>query len=669
MKQNLEAQERALNTLRYMSVDVVQSVNEGHPGLPMGCAAIMYALYTRHMRHNPKNPQWFNRDRFVLSGGHGSTLLYSVLHLTGYDLTVEDLKLYHVYGSKTPGHPEYGHTPGVDASTGPLGQGLANAVGMAMAEAHLAAEFNRPGHEIIDHYTYALVTDGDLMEGVASEAASLAGNLKLGKLILLYDDNKVSIEGPTDITFSEDRGARFEAYGWHVQHVADGSSDVDGIDAAIKRAKEDPRPSIILCRTHLGYGFPNMQDNCVIHGAPPGYEELNASKEQNGWPPEPMFYIPEDTKEFFVQAVDTGQALDQEWQTKFAAYQAEYPELASELIRRVEGRLPEGWDEDLIEYPADPKGVPARTAGGKVLNQLAGRLPELFGGSADLAPSNKSWLDGYKAFSAEHPEGRNVHYGIREHAMAAIMNGIAYHKGMLPFGASYLVFTDYLRGALRLSCMAKLHVIYLMTHDSIHVGGDGPTHQPVEHLAALRAIPGLSVIRPADANEAREAWLQAIRNNGGPTVLAFSRQNLPTLDRSHGAPASLLQKGAYVYKDYGENDPELILIASGSEVELAVKAAEKLEEGGRAVRVVSMPSFDLFEAQPESYKKEVLPNSLRKRIAIEAGVSFGWSKYVGLDGIIVSVDDFGASAPAKDLVEKFGLTVENVLKQAEILLK
>ncbi|MEA4813192.1 MAG: transketolase [Anaerolineaceae bacterium] len=667
MKQNRTDQERAINTLRFLSVDIVQAIGEGHPGLPMGCASILYTLYTRHLRHNPKNPNWFNRDRFVLSGGHGSTLLYSMLHLTGYDLPLEEIKKYHVFGSKAPGHPEYGHTAGVDATTGPLGQGFANAVGMALAEAHLAAEFNRPGHKIIDHYTYALVTDGDLMEGVASEAASLAGNMGLGKLIFLYDDNKVCIEGSTDLTFNEDRGKRFEAYNWHVQYVNDGN-DVEALDTAILAAKQDPRPSIILCRTHLGYGFPTLQDNCVVHGAPPGWDELNAAKRNMAWPLEPLYYIPEDSLTFFRKALSEGEGAQRAWQISLDVYKNEFPELANELMRRIEGTLPEDWQTNLPEFPADCKGLAARNASGKVLNAIAKKLPELFGGSADLAPSNKSWLEGCEAFSSENPQGRNLHFGIREHAMAAMINGIAYHKGLLPYGATYLVFTDYMRGAMRLSSLAKLHVIFLTTHDSIYVGGDGPTHQPVEQLAGLRALPGLSVIRPADANEVREAWIQAIRNHSGPTLLALSRQDLPTLDRRLVGPAAMLQKGAYVLRDFGHKTPELILMGSGSEVHLILQAAEQLSAEGISVRSVSFPSFDLFEKQDASYKEGVFPSNIRKRIAVEAGVSFGWERYTGLDGLTIGVNTFGSSASAKDLVRQFGLTIENIVAEAKTLL-
>ncbi len=667
MTEAMKLQDLAINTIRFLSADGVQKANSGHPGLPMGTAAIAYTIWTRHLRHNPRNPKWANRDRFILSGGHGSMLLYSLLHLTGYDLSLEDLMNFRQWGSRTPGHPEYGVTPGVETTTGPLGQGFANGVGMAIAEAHLAAEFNRPGHKIIDHYTYAIVTDGDLMEGVASEAASLAGHLKLGKLIYLYDDNRITIDGSTDLAFTEDRGKRFEAYGWHVQHVADGN-DVEAIDAAIRVAKTDPRPSLILCRTHIGFGLPTRQDTSKAHGEPPGDEELNGAKQKLGWPLEPRFFIPEDVLEFFRQAEKTGVELENAWKGEFTTYAGQNPELAAELERRLKGELPKGWEEALPVFPADAKGMATRAASGKAINALAAKIPELVGGSADLAPSNNTWIAGQTDFQSATPEGRNFHFGVREHGMASIVNGMAYHGGVIPYGATFLVFTDYARPAIRVSALSHLQSIWVMTHDSIGLGEDGPTHQPVEHLAALRAIPNLVVLRPADANEVSEAWKVAISRRDGPTLLALSRQAVPTLDRSRVAPASELSKGAYVLTDLGGSLPEIILMATGSEVSLVLEAGYQLATRGRCVRVVSMPSWELFEAQPQTYRDQVLPPLTDLRIAVEAGVSLGWERWVGPKGKILGINHFGASAPAKTIYEKFGLTVNEIVKQAYGLL-
>jgi transketolase len=654
-----DLQTRAVNTLRFLSADAVQQANSGHPGLPMGAAAMAYTVWTRHLRHNPHNPKWFDRDRFILSGGHGSMLLYSLLHLTGYALPLDELKRFRQWDSRTPGHPEYGLTPGVETTTGPLGQGFANGVGFAIAEAHLARTYNRPGHEVVDHTTYAIVTDGDLMEGVASEAASLAGHLSLGKLIYLYDDNHISIDGSTDLAFTEDRAGRFEAYGWHVQKVDDGN-DVEAIDAAICRAKEDPRPSIILCRTHIGFGAPTKQDTAKAHGEPLGDSELAAAKENLGWPVEPRFYIPDDVLSLFRRAVLTGAQQEAEWHQRFAAYQSAHPELAAEFSRRVSGRLPAGWDAGLPVFPADSKGMATRNASGKALNALAKSLPELLGGSADLAPSNKSWLDGFAPFSKSSPDGRNFHFGVREHAMGSIVNGMALHGGLIPYGATFLIFSDYMRPAIRLSALSHIPAIWVFTHDSIGVGEDGPTHQPVEHLAALRAIPGLTVIRPADANETSAAWKAAIENRSGPTALILTRQNLPTFP-----PSSLptVEKGAYVLKDFGE-DPQLILMASGSEVGLIMAAAERLFAEGMAARVVSFPSWELFEKQKPAYRQSVIRPEIKARIAVEAGVGLGWERYVGESGKVISLEHFGASAPAEILFEKFGFTVEQVVAAA-----
>lgn len=680
---NNDLQERALNTLRFLSADAVQQANSGHPGLPMGAAAMAYAIWTRHLRHNPKNPRWPDRDRFILSGGHGSALLYSLLHLTGYDLSLEEIKRFRQWGSLTPGHPEYGLTPGVEITTGPLGQGFANGVGMAIAEAHLAAGFNHPipqppnppttqppnypTTQLINHYVYAIVTDGDLMEGVSSEAASLAGHLSLGKLIYLYDDNRISIDGSTDLAFTEDRAARFTAYGWHTQLVADGN-DVEAIDAAICVAKRDPRPSLILCRTQIGYGLPTRQDTAKAHGEPPGDEELNGAKKKLGWPLEPRFYIPEDVLAHFREALERGAQAEAEWREHLDAYRAAFPEKAAELERQLSGELPENWDADLPVFPADAKGMAARAASGKTLNALAARIPELIGGSADLAPSNNTWLEGYPSFQSKTPQGRNFHFGVREHGMAAIVNGMALHGGVIPYGATFLVFSDYMRGAIRLSALSHIPSIWVFTHDSIGVGEDGPTHQPVEHLAALRAIPNLVVIRPCDANETVAAWRLAIAHRAGPTALILTRQNLPTFEPANFSTFTGVERGAYILADIGDKKPELILMASGSEVNLIYAAALRLAAEGLNVRVVSFPSWELFEKQDAAYRESVFPRHIRARLAVEAGVAQGWEKYTRADGAVISIEHFGASAPAKTLFEKFGFTVENVISQARMLL-
>lgn len=655
-----DLQTRSINTLRFLSADGVQQANSGHPGLPMGTAAIAFTLWTRHLRHNPRNPKWAGRDRFVLSGGHGSMLLYSLLHLTGYDVSLDDLKNFRQWGSITPGHPEYGLTPGVEMTTGPLGQGFATGVGMAIAANHMAATFNRPGHELIDPLIYAIVTDGDLMEGVASEAASLAGHLSLGRLIYLYDDNHISIDGPTDLAFTEDRALRFEAYGWHVQKVADGN-DVEAIDAAIQAAKVDPRPSIIVCRTTIGFGSPNRQGTSKAHGEPLGDEELALAKQNLGWPTEPRFFIPEDVLEFYRQAVTRGGKAEDEWKLRFEAYRRIHPEAGKEQERRLKGDLPSDWQSALPSFPADPKGMATRASSGKVLNALAAKLPELMGGSADLAPSNNTKLDGYPFFQKDMPQGRNFHFGVREHAMGAALNGMAVFGGVIPYGGTFLVFSDYNRPAIRVAALSHIPSIFVFTHDSIGLGEDGPTHQPVEHLAALRAIPNLTVIRPADANEVAAAWKVAIENKHGPTVLALTRQNVPTF-----GPFSepTVERGAYVLKDFGA-DPKVILMASGSEVGLIYAAAEKLAAEGIDVRVVSFPSWELFEKQDQAYCESVLPKSIQARLAVEAGVRQGWERYASA---FICMDSFGASAPAKILFEKFGFTVENVVAKAKELL-
>jgi len=660
-------QDRSINTIRFLSADAVQRANSGHPGLPMGAAAMTYSLWTRHLRFNPQNPDWWDRDRFILSGGHGSMLLYSLLYLTGYDISIEDIMDFRQLGCKTPGHPENFCTPGVEVTTGPLGQGLANSVGMAIAEAHLAAVFNKPDHKIIDHNTYAIVTDGDLMEGLSSEAASLAGHLRLGKLILLYDDNRISIDGSTDLTFTEDRGARFEALGWHIQHVKDGN-DVDEVDRAIQRAKSDMRPSLILCKTHIGFGLPNKQDTEKAHGEPAGEEELAGAKKKLGWPLEPMFYVPDDVLQYYRKIGENGIEYESEWIKHFENYSKAYPKLAAELERRMRRQLVDGWDKNLPKFEVKDGPIATRSASGKVINALAQKLPEMIGGSADLTPSNKTWINDNPSFQADSPHGRNIHYGVREHTMGAVVNGLAAHGGIIPFSGTFLMFSDYMRPAIRLSALSKHRSIWVFTHDSIGVGEDGPTHQPVEHLASLRAIPGLVVIRPGDANEVVEAWRIAIERSQGPTLLALTRQNISILDRSRYAPAAGLNRGAYVLGDLGEN-PDIILMATGSEVPLMVEAGEKLHAEGVNVRLVSFPSWELFESQSQEYRDSVLQPSVKNRLAIEAGVAQGWSKWIGDNGSVISVEKFGKSAPSKVIFKAYGFTVENVLEKARELLK
>lgn len=660
MSASANLEEKAINTIRFLSADGVQKANSGHPGLPMGTAAIAYTIWTRHLKHNPANPHWADRDRFILSGGHGSMLLYSMLHLAGYQVSLDDLKSFRQWGSVTPGHPEFGLTSGVETTTGPLGQGFANGVGMAIAESHLSAEFNRPLHAVVDHMVYAIVTDGDLMEGVSSEAASLAGHLKLGKLIYFYDDNHITIDGSTDLAFTEDQGKRFEAYGWQVLRVPDGN-DVRLIDRAIRKARKDPRPSLIICRTHIGYGLPTRQDTAKAHGEPPGVEELRGAKEKLGWPLEPDFYIPDDVLKFYRRALATGKRLENGWHKQFESYRREYPELADEFERRMDGRLPQGWDTNLPQFEADAKGMATRAASGKIINALAERLPELIGGSADLTPSNNTWITGSHSYQPDTPDGRYIHFGVRENGMGSVTNGIALHGGLRPYAATFAVFSDYMRPAIRLSALSHFRSIWIFTHDSVGLGEDGPTHQPVEHLAALRAIPNLSVIRPADANEVREAWVQAIAEANRPTALLLTRQAVSTLDRQSLAGAEGLHRGAYVLADLGGGEPQLILMASGSEVEIIVSAGQMLAAEGNNVRLVSFPSWDLFEKQDQAYRESVLPPKVTARLAVEAGVSQGWERYTGCDGATITINRYGASAPYKKIFEEYGLTAANVV--------
>ena len=664
---NESLQKRAINAIKFLSVDGVQAAKSGHPGLPMGTSGIAYALWMKLLKYNPKNPKWFDRDRFVLSGGHGSMLLYTMFYLTGYDVTMDDLKSFRQWESITPGHPEYGLTPGVEVTTGPLGQGFANGVGLAIAEAHLASEFNRPDFAIVDHYTFGIVTDGDLMEGIASEAASLAGHLRLGKLIYFYDDNEISIDGPTDIAFTEDRGARFKAYGWHVTSVDD-PFDVEAMVSAVDEAKSDPRPSLIIVKTTIGNGLPTLAGTANAHGAPPGWDEIAQAKANAGWPADEKFYVPEDVRTHFLTKVDEGKDLESDWDTKFAQYKIAYPDLALEFERRMRGELPEGWDSDLPAFPADEKGMATRVASGKALNIFASRIPEIMGGSADLAPSNMTWINDVQDFQADQRSGRNMYFGVREHAMGAVVNGMSVHGGIIPYAGTFLVFSDYMRGAVRVSALSEYPVIWIFTHDSIGVGEDGPTHQPVEHVASLRIIPDLITIRPADANETLQAWRFALAHRKS-VALVLSRQNLPTIDRDVYADAEELIRGAYVLADFGEGEPELILMASGSEVDLILRAAGNLAAEGVNLRVVSFPSWELFSAQDQDYRDSVLPPGIKRRLAVEAGVTFGWHRWVGDRGRVIGIDHFGASAPGPKVMEAFGFTVKHVMDEALSLMK
>jgi len=655
----------AVDTIRTLSIDGVQQANSGHPGAPMGMAAMTYTLWTKHLRHAPTEPSWPNRDRFVLSAGHASMLLYSMLHLTGYAVSLDDLKSFRQWGSITPGHPEYGVTPGVEATTGPLGQGFVNGVGMAIAERRLAAEFNRPGHGIVDHRTYVICSDGDLQEGITAEAASLAGTLRLGKLVALYDDNRIQLDGPTAWAFTEDVVARFDAYGWHTQRVEDGN-DIAAINAAIEAAKSDDRPSLIAVHTHIGFGSPNKQDTQKAHGAPLGPDEVRLTKEAYGWDPDKTFYVPDEAGALFLRAVDEGKAAVAEWDAALDAYAARFPAEAAELRRRVAGTLAAGWDATLNAYETGSL-VATRNASQDLIQALAASVPELFGGSADLSESNLTDVKalGPDHFSAEHA-GRNIRFGVREHAMGAIVNGIAYHGGFIPYGATFLTFSDYMRGAVRLAALSNLHVIYVWTHDSVGLGEDGPTHQPVEHYAALRAIPNLWFVRPGDANETAAAWALAVERpsiggaTNGPVALALTRQKLQTLPGTRELAREGVLRGGYVLREASGGTPELILIGTGSELHLCFQAAENLEADGVPTRVVSLPCWERFEAQDEDYRDSVLPPSVRKRVTVESGISLGWERYAGDEGAIIGIDHFGASAPADTIFKAFGLTEARV---------
>jgi len=655
-----------INTIRMLAVDAVEKAKSGHPGMPMGAAAIAYVLWTKFLRHNPRNPSWPNRDRFVLSAGHGSTLLYSLLYLTGYDMSLEDIKNFRQWGSKTPGHPEYDISLGIETTTGPLGQGFGTGVGMAIAQRYLADYFNRPGYPLFDYYIYAIVSDGDLMEGVSSEAASLAGHLKLGKIIYIYDDNHITIEGSTELTFSEDVGKKFTALGWQVQNV-DGH-DLEGIAKAITNAQQEKKkPSLIIARTHIAYGSPNKQDTAASHGAPLGSEEVKLTKQNLNWPLEPEFYVPQEALDYYRKAIERGKIYEQEWQNMFESYSKEFPELAQQWQMFSKRELGETWKEKIPKFEDANTPVATRSASGKVLNAIAPYIPNLIGGSADLAPSNQTYLNDYQDFGPE-TSGRNLHFGIREHAMGTVLNGIALSQALIPYGGTFLVFSDYMRPAIRMAAMMKLPVIYVFTHDSIGLGEDGPTHQPVEHLPSLRTIPNLTVIRPADATETAVAWEVALEHRNGPVALILTRQKLPIIDRKKFASATGLKRGAYVLVDPPEGRPEVILLATGSEVHLALEAYEELTNKKIATRVVSMPSWELFEKQPQSYRDEILLPQVTARLAIEASYPLGWRCYVGLDGDILGITTFGASAPYKILFEKYGFTVDNVVAKVEAIL-
>jgi transketolase len=659
--------ELCINSLRMLSADAVQQANSGHPGLPLGAATMMYVLWTRFLRFNPANPRWFNRDRYVHSAGHGSALLYSMLHVTGYDISIEDMKNFRQWQSKTPGHPEYDPDLGVEATTGPLGQGFSMGVGMAIAERFLATQFNRPGFPVVGHFTYAITSDGDLMEGITSEAASLAGHLKLGKLIYLYDDNHISIEGDTSITFTESVEDRFKAYDWHVQRVADGN-DVEAVAAAITRAqRETERPSLIMVRNHIGFGSPK-QGSPSVHGEPLGEEGLKATKENFHWPVEPRFFVPPEAYSQFHQALDRGAKWEEEWDGLVRDYGKQFGSLADDLERHRRSELPPDWDADIPEFLAKDGGVATRVASGKVLNAIAQRVTNLLGGSADLAPSTKTLIAGSSDQKYEDQGGRNLRFGVREHGMAAVVNGMALHGGVIPYGATFLIFSDYLRPSLRVASLMNAHSIFVFTHDSIAVGEDGPTHQPIEHLISLRAMPNFTVIRPADANETAVAWKVAM-TRPKPVALILSRQKLPTLDRSVYASAEGVYRGAYVVSD-SKDKPNLLILATGSEVSLAIQAQEQLsQEHGIDVRVVSMPSWELFMEQPREYRDEVIPPDVKARLSVEAGSGFGWAQWVGTEGDIISVDRFGASAPGSTVMKEYGFTVENVVNRALALVK
>ncbi|WOQ71988.1 transketolase [Bacillus stratosphericus] len=656
---------KSIATIRTLSIDAIEKANSGHPGMPMGAAPMAYALWTNHLNVSPQNPNWFNRDRFVLSAGHGSMLLYSMLHLSGYNLSIEDLKQFRQWGSKTPGHPEFGHTEGVDATTGPLGQGIAMAVGMALAERHLAETYNKDNFNVVDHYTYSICGDGDLMEGISSEAASLAGHLGLGRLIVLYDSNDISLDGDLDRSFSENVKNRFEAMNWEVLYVKDGNN-IDEVTAAIEKAKQSTdKPTLIEVKTTIGFGSPNRAGTSGVHGAPLGSEEAKLTKEAYSWTFEEDFHVPSEVYDHFKTAVkDAGQKKEAAWNELFEQYEKEYPELAAQLKLAIEGKLPENWDQEVPVYEAG-SSLASRASSGEVLNGIAKQVPFFIGGSADLAGSNKTTIKDTTDFGRENYAGRNIWFGVREFAMGAALNGMALHGGLRVFGGTFFVFSDYLRPAIRLAALMGLPVTYVFTHDSIAVGEDGPTHQPVEQLASLRAMPNLSVIRPADGNETAAAWKIAVSSTNKPTALVLTRQNLPTIDQSPEKAYEGVEKGGYVVVEAADAQPEALLLASGSEVGLAIEAQKALEKEGIRVSVVSLPAWDRFDEQSDEYKESVLPKAVRARVAIEMGASFGWERYTGLDGDVIAIDKFGASAPGETIIEKYGFTVSNVVSRVK----
>ncbi len=662
--------ELCINTIRTLAMDAVERARSGHPGTPMALAPAAYVLWSRLMRYSPRHPEWFDRDRFVLSNGHASMLLYALLHLTGFNLSLQDIKDFRQWGSKTPGHPERGLVPGVDTTTGPLGQGLMNAVGMAIAEAHLATAFNRPSHPIVNHRTYVFCSDGDLMEGASHEAGSLAGHLKLGKLIVLYDDNHITIEGDTQLAYSDDVVKRFEAYGWHVQNLGESANDLSVIESAFRVARDQAeRPALIVLRSHIAFGAPHAQDTKEAHGAPLGAEEVRLAKRNYGWPEDAKFLVPERTLDHMRTALPRGEALESNWQKNLAAYCTAHPALAQRFEQALAGSPPVQWDAALPVFAPDAKGIATRHASSKALNIVAEKIPWLFGGAADLAPSTKTLIEGSDAFAARSYGGRNLHFGVREHVMCAAASGMALHGGVRPYASTFLIFSDYARPAIRLAALMRLPVIYVMTHDSIGLGEDGPTHQPVEQLASLRAIPNLCVIRPADANETAYAWRAAIARMDGPTMLVLTRQTVPVFDRARCADAAGLLKGAYVLSKEPSGALDLILVATGSEVQLAMDAQRELQAAGRIARVVSMPSWELFRNQPPSYRDEVLPPSVTARLAVEAASPQGWLEWVGDGGAILGVGHFGASAPGRENLERYGFTIEKVIEKAMQLLE
>jgi transketolase len=668
MENNNKLEELCINTIRTLAIDAVEKAKSGHPGMPMGAAPMAHVLWSKVMKYNPRNPNWANRDRFVLSAGHGCMLQYAILHLTGYDIPIDDIKNFRQIGSITPGHPEHGLTPGIEVTTGPLGQGFANGVGMAAGQKFLAAKYNKPGFPVFDYHIYGIVSDGDLMEGISAESASFAGHLKLGNLIYLYDDNHISIEGSTDITFTDDTAKRFEAYGWHVQKIQDGN-DISAIEKAIIAAKDvTDKPSLIIVKTHIGFGSPNKEDNASAHGSPLGADEVKLTKKFYGWDPDKQFYVPGEVKDYYTRAAARGKQEEEKWNAMYADYKKNYDGLAREYARSTDKKITLDWDKILPVFDADDKGIETRKASGKTINAIAGYIPNLIGGSADLSPSNDTVISNSTSFSANDYSGRNFHFGVREHSMGAELNGLNLTDGIIAYGATFLIFSDYMKPAIRLAGIMKLRTIYIFTHDSIGLGEDGTTHQPVEQLSMLRAIPNMTVIRPADANETAYAWKAALENINGPAAIVLTRQKVPVIDRNKYAKADNLKYGAYILAD-ADGEPDLVIIATGSEVDLALGAREKLADEGVKTRVISMPSWELFERQSDEYKNKVLPSGIKNRLVIEAASPMGWHKYAGDNGVIMGMESFGESAKAEDLMKHFGFTVENVAEKAKMIIQ